>query len=337
MKKRSIYILLAMLFAVAHSYAQNEQRGYVRTLGRPNQPGTPLANVTIRVQGLFNAVMTSEQGEFSISAPGKNDGDALVLQSIRKTGYELKDKSLLGRELVFSSSVPIEIIMVDLKQLAADKQRIEDNAYRVAEDNYQKKLKELETQMKENRVTTEQYRKEIRALQNNYEKYLSLIGDMAERYARTDYDEMDSIDREINFSIESGNLERADSLIHTVFNPETVLERNRAAKEEVRKRIEFAQKVIDKATADKEAIRRDSEYAERVSVLSEKLADEYIAQEDWHKAIESLATALEIKQLLYGDDDERVKSIVSKISELKQKATEQNSQAVEAATENTIP
>ncbi len=319
MNKTAIFTLLALLFAASYCPAQHEQRGYVRTLGRPNAPGKPLPNVTIRVQGLFNAVITSEKGEFGITVPGKKDGDALMLQSIRKNGYELKDKSLVGRELVFSSHVPIEIIMVDLEQLEVDKQRIEDNAYRVAEENYRKKLQELEQQMKEKAVTAEQYRKEIRRLQGNYEKYISLIGDMAERYARTDYNEMDSIDREINICIENGDLERADSLIHTVFNPETVLERNRAAKEEIRKRIEFAQKVIDKANADKEAFRRDEEYAERVSLLSEKLAKEYIAQEEWQKAIESLGTALEIKRFLHGEDDEKVKEIINTITDLKKK------------------
>lgn len=313
--KRTIAFTLLLSLACACCLAQNEQRGYVRTIGRPGMPGKALANVAIRVQGMYNAVITSADGSFAISIPGKSDGDALVLQSIRKNGYELKDKGLAGRELVFSSQVPLEIIMVDLKQLEADKQRIEDNAYRVAEKNYQKRLDELEQQMKANEVTTEQYRREISALQNNYEKYISLIGDMAERYARADYDEMDTTDQEINMCIESGDLERADSLIHTVFNPETVLERNRAAKEEIRKRIEFAQKVIDKANADKAAFERDAEYAGRISLLSEKLADEYIAIGNLEKAVECLKTSLEINRLLFEPDDKRVKEVQRKIEE----------------------
>ena len=315
MKRIATFTLLA-LFAWTQCNAQHEQHGFVRTLSRPNAPGVPVPNVTIRVKGLFNAVITNEKGEFGISAPDKKDGDALVLQSIRKNGYELHDKSLVGRELVFSSHVPIEIIMVDLKKLEADKQRIEDNAYRVAEENYRKRLKELEEQMEEEHVTAEEYKKEIRRLQSNYEKYIALIGDMAERYARTDYNELDSIDQEINICIENGDLERADSLIHTVFNPETVLQRNRAAKEEIQKRIDFAQKVIDKANADKAAFRRDEEYAKRVSALSENLAKEYMAQEMWDKAAESIGTSLEIKQILYGNDSEQVKKLLNTISEI---------------------
>ena len=90
MKRTILFTLLALLLAALPCRAQHEQRGLVRTIGRPNSPGTPIANVTIRVQGLFNAVMTSKDGVFSISAPDKSDGDALILQSIRKNGYELK-------------------------------------------------------------------------------------------------------------------------------------------------------------------------------------------------------------------------------------------------------
>lgn len=318
MNRKGFFILSTLLVVTLYCAAQNEQRGLVRTIGRPGSPGKPISNVVIRVQGVLNAVMTDGNGEFYIRIPGKKDGDALVLQSIRKNGYELSDKSLTGRELVFSSHIPIEITMVDLEQLEADKQRIEDKAYSVAEENYRKKLKELEEQMKENRVTAEQYRKEIYLLQNNYEKYLSLIGDMAERYARADYNEMDSTDREINICIENGDLERADSLIHTVFDPATVLERNRAAKEEIRKRIEFAQKVIDKANEDKEAIRKDIEYAKRVATLSEKLAEEYIMQGNKPKATECLNTALEIRKFLHGEEDASVKEIIRKLSEIEE-------------------
>ena len=45
------------------------------------------------------------------------------------------------------------------------------------------------------------------------EAYQALIGDMADRYARTDYDQLDSIDYKINVCIENGELEKADSLI----------------------------------------------------------------------------------------------------------------------------
>lgn len=314
--KRALFFFLIQLIYVSLVYGQTQQ-GFVKTIGRPNKPGVALSGVTIRMRGAINAVLSSQTGEFHLSVPSKKDGDAIVLQSIQKNGYELKDKELLGRQLVFSSRVPLEILMVDQKQLAADKKRIEDNAYRVAESNYQKKLKEIETQKKNNEITVEYYQNELQMLQEKYEKYLSLIGDMADRYARTDYDQLDSVDREINLCIENGELDKADSLIHTVFDSMTVLERNRAAKEEIRQRIAFAQAIIDKANADKEAIMRDIEYAKRVVTLCDNLADEYIIQGDSSKALVCFEKSLEIKTTLYGELSKEVQKTNQQIKALK--------------------
>lgn len=315
MNRKVILIILYYLFSSIQIIAQTQQ-GFVKTIGRPGKPGVPLENVTIQMVGMVNATTSSTTGEFKLSAYNKKDGDAIKLLRVQKNGYELKDKDIIGRSLVFSTHVPIYIAMVDSRQLEADKKRIEDNARHVAENNYQKKLKEIEKENKKHKLSAEKYRKELDNLQEKYEKYLSLIGDMADRYARTDYDNLDSIDVEINICIENGELEKADSLIHTVFDPETVLERNRAAKKEIEERIKFAQAVIEKATADKEAILKDMEYALQIANLSENLAKEYIASQEREKAIECLKMSSDLKTIIYGEEHEEVKSLIRQIEKL---------------------
>ena len=310
-------LILLSLFSVMLLSAQTQQ-GYVKTIGRPGKPGVPLQNVTIQMAGMVNAVNSSSTGVFYLLTHNKKDGDVIRLIRVQKNGYELKEKDLIGRPLAFSSQVPIYITMVDVKQLIADKKRIEDNARRVAEKNYQTKLAALQQQNKERKLSAEKYRQELENLQGSYEKYLSLIGNMADRYARTDYDQLDSIDAEINICIENGELEKADSLIHTVFDPETVLERNRAAKEEIRQRIEFAQSVIDKAMADKNAILQDFDYALRIAELSERLANEYIISKKKEKAIQCLKASLDLKTIILGRENEYIKYLNHKIKELKQ-------------------
>lgn len=292
------------------------QPGYVKTQGRPNKPGVPLANVTIRMKGLMNAVISGADGKFSVLFPGKKNGDAIFLASIIKTGYELIDSDMKGRPLVFNTNVPIEIVMVSSAELEANRKRISENAYRKAEENFQRKLKQLEQQKAESEITLEKYRQEYQELIDRYEKYKDLIAGMADRYARTDYDHLDSIDREINICIEEGELEKADSLIHTVFDPETVLERNRAAKEEVQAKMRLAQEIIDKANADKEALRRDSDYAKRVMVLCDNLAAEYLLQNEPDKARDCLMQSLSIRQFLYGEESEEVKIVQQKLKNL---------------------
>lgn len=315
--KKLFFLIMCVLYTINMNAQTPTQKGYVKTIGRPNKPGVMLGGVMIRLRGEMNAVVTRETGEFHLPMARKKEGDAIVLVSVQKSGYELKDRGLIGRSQVFSTKVPLEILMVDLKQLEADKRRIEANAYHVAETNYKKKVKVLEQQRDEGAITAETYRTELSDLQQKYENYMSLIGDMADRYARTDYDQLDSLDREINLCIEEGELDKADSLIHTVFDPETVLERNRAAKEEIRLRIEFAQSVIDKANADKAAILRDLEYAKRVILLSENLIQEYLAQGEKEKALDCLEKVLGIQKIIYGEDSESVRQTQQQIEELK--------------------
>ena len=315
MMKRLLVLAIVLLMAT-WGFAQT-QMGYVITIGRPNKPGVFLSNVLIQAKGMVNPAISDSTGEFNISIPDKKDGDPIVLLRIKKNGYELKDKEIIGRQMVCSSRVPLYIAMVDSRQLESDKRRIEENAYRTAEKNYQSKLDALEQQLESQAITIEKYREELNGLEEKYEKYLSLISDMADRYARTDYDQLYSIDYQINLCIENGELDKADSLIHTVFDPETVLERNQAAKKEIMERIAFAQQVIDKANADKAAILQDIEYAKRVAVICDNLAEEYLLIDDQKKAVECLEKSLEIKKILYGADHEDVMRTAARIKEIK--------------------
>lgn len=310
-------LLLVSLFQLSLWSLAQTQQGYVKTIGRPEQPGVMLENVLVQAKGMFNATTSNETGEFNITVPGKKDGDPIVFLRVQKKGYVLKDKDLIGRSNVCSSRVPIIIQMVDSAQLQADKQRIEKNAQRVAEENYQKKLAVLQQQKDSSELTAEQFRQELLKLEDQYEKYLSLIGDMADRYARTDYDNLDSIDREINICIENGDLDRADSLIHTVFDPETVLERNRAAKKEIQDRIDLAQSIIDQANVEREAILHDIEYAKRVAILCEDLAKEYISTGKQEAALKCLEKAFTIKRIIYGESSNETQETQNIIDEIK--------------------
>lgn len=296
MKTRILSIISVIMLALPLS--AQVQQGYVKTLGRPGVPGKPLQGVTVRVRGVMNAIVSDANGSFKIQATGKKDGDAIIINSVRKNGYELKDKGIVGRSLVFSSRVPIQLVMVSSAQLAADKKRIEDKAYKVAETNYKKKLAALDKQKKQNELSAKDYDAQLQELEARYENYMALVGDMAERYALTDYDELDSIDAQINTCIENGELDKADSLIHTVFDPTTVLQRNREAKAEVAERMRIAQEAIDKALADKEQLQQNIEYAKKLAENCESLAEEYRRQGMEEKAQENLKHAQELRQLI---------------------------------------
>lgn len=235
------------------------QNGYVKTLGRPDKKGEPLSAVSVRVKGEHNPVLSKEDGTLTLLLTGKKNGDAYALQEVQKKGYELNETGVIGRQYAYSDKVPLTIVMVSSAQLQADKQRIENNAYKVAEKNYKAKLDLLERKKEENAISEKQYRKELLDLQDKFEKYQLLIDGLAGHYAHVDYDDLDDKEREVNICIENGELERADSLIKTMFDPIDVLKRNKEALAQLNRQISEANSIIDKANEDMAAVLKQQE------------------------------------------------------------------------------
>ena len=218
------------------------QQGYVKTLGRPNQKGVALSGVTIRVKGGHNAVLSNQQGVFSMPMPHKKNGDTYQLQQVQKQGYELNEQDVIGRPYAFSDKIPLTITMVNSHQLQADKQRIENKAYEVAEKTYKSRLNALEEQRETNSITIENYREQLQQLQNHFDKYQSLIDDLADHYAHVDFDYLDEAERKVNVCIENGELERADSLLQQLGVYKRV--------EEINRRLQSGEKLMEEANQD---------------------------------------------------------------------------------------
>jgi len=293
MAKRSmikIWICLTLTAMALATTAQNQQ-GLVKTIGKPGRKGVPLSGVTVQVKGGHNAVLSNNRGKFSIPMAGKKNGDAYSLLRVQKNGYELNEKDIIGRKYAFSSSVPMTIVMVSTAQLQADKQRIEDNAYKTAERNYSTKISKLEKQLNDNAISAEQYRTALLELQDKFEKYQSLIDELAEHYAHTDYDVLNEKERQVNILIENGELEKADSLISTMFDPIDVLQRNKAALERIDKSIAEAQGAISQANADLAAVikqqEKDAEYLYQLYTIA-------LGQFDNERAFHYLQTRAEL-------------------------------------------
>ena len=250
---------LLIIIATAGTLMAQTQQGLVRTLGRADHAGEPLGGVTIRVRGAHNAVLSRQDGSVALPASGLANGDAYSLQQVRKEGYELNDASIIGRRLAFSDRVPLTIVMVSSAQLQADKQRIENKAYQTAERTYKERLAQLESALADASISAEQYREQLSTLQDNLERYQGLIDGLADHYAHTDYDLLDDTEKEIVLCIENGDLHRADSLIHTLFNPDGILQRSLSALDEANSRIAQAQGILTQAENDLAAVLRQQE------------------------------------------------------------------------------
>lgn len=212
-KMKKVLWMMACLCLTTGASAQM-QSGIVRTLERPGKPSEYLAGVSIDVLEYPNVIVSKKGGKFSFSIPGKRQGESFTVTRVQKKGYSLVDKQLKGRRFAYSSSVPLEIVMVSDTQLENDKKRIEDKAYDKAKKNYDQKVVALEKQLKQKTISEQEYRAKYEELNSNYNNYIQLIDQMAERYATTDYSGMDEMSQEIQACIENADLEQADELIN---------------------------------------------------------------------------------------------------------------------------
>lgn len=206
-------------------YAQTQQ-GYVKTLGRPNKPGVALSGVTIRIRGAHNEVLSKKDGTFSFQLTGKKPGDAYQFQRIQKQGYELKESGTIGKIYAYSTVVPVVIVMKSVKESQEERQRITEAIEKKVAENYQSQLAGLEQQKSSGKVKLEDYRKRIQELNNSFENIEGIIDGLAEHYAFTDYDYLTDQEREINHCIENGELEKAEALLKSFFDPIEALKSN---------------------------------------------------------------------------------------------------------------
>ena len=256
-------IIVTLLMLLSLPTVAQVQKGYVKSLGRPGVKGAALQGVSIRVRGVHNAVVSAQTGTFSIAMTGKKAGDAYALQSVKKAGYELIEAGMIGRNYAFSPSVTMQIVMVNSSQLQADKQRIENNAYKAAEKNYKAKMTALEKQLNAKKITAANYEKQVNDLQKQFEKYESLIEQMAEHYAKTDYDALDEKNKQINQLIENGELERAEEIINSMFDPTEALKKAKEDKQRIDKQLADANALMEEAERQRqEVLKRQAKDAE---------------------------------------------------------------------------
>lgn len=206
-------VLVGMLILQWVSASAITQQGFVRTITRPNRPAERLQGVLIRVKGGHNTILSTETGDFAILLQELRNGDPYALSAVMKGGYQLAEQEIIGRQQAGSERVPLEVTMVSLSQLQEEKNAIAAKARAGVEKYYIERIQAIEQELSTQKLTTEQYERQIAALDDKLMQSEQQIEQMADRYARTDYALLDSVAGAIQQAIEQGDLDEAEQLI----------------------------------------------------------------------------------------------------------------------------
>ncbi len=266
----AIFILLATYSSIVFA---DVQPGYVRTIKRPGKKAEYLDNVRISVKGINGSFKSKGKGEFELELRPLNlkVGNQFALSSVYKSGYELYDNNLTR---VYSPGAPIEIVLKNIAQEAADQQKFADNMYKGAISQRDKKIKELDKQLEEGKISQEKYREQLQQYNDVFDKYQADINTIAKRYAGLDYENIDPVTEAINVAFSNGDFVLADSLLNSLGSIDTEINANIAARSDIDAKIDFGNAIVEEGNNERMQNLQDAErlaelaYAKHLSFLN---------------------------------------------------------------------
>lgn len=210
--KRFLFCCLVSM-VVLLGYAQI-QRGYVKTRGRLDAKGhviegKRLTGVIISIKGL-SPVGSGEKGAFSFNVLSKT----YSLTNVQSNGYQLCDYDLIGRSLLYSPEELI-VVMDTPEQVAEDRLQAEKRIRQQLERQLEESRRKIEKLRIEQIITEEQYQKQLQELFSAQSANERHIQEIALRYATTDFDQLNELQRKVEAYIQNGDFYRADSLLNT--------------------------------------------------------------------------------------------------------------------------
>lgn len=212
MRRTGVFLLL-MMFCV--SINAQTQQGIVKTRGRMVNgqlvPGTRLSGATITLN-FGNPLVSGNQGIFTFVVPATK---SFSLVNATKQGYTLADPEYTRRLFSYSSKSPFYVVLEDENQRQADIKEATDKVRKTLKRELRKREDDLDELIEKNAITQSKYDSLRIVLEHYRQNSEDLVKEIAERYASTDYDQLDEFNRKVQMYIDNGDLQKADSMLNT--------------------------------------------------------------------------------------------------------------------------
>ena len=202
-----LFLLLCLLQAELPVCAQVRQAGKV-TL--QNSGRKPLSGVQVKAMGAVPA-SSDVQGNFSLHFNKARPGQMLLLDEVYKEGYELVNEQALKRWTV-SSSRTLPIVMCPKGTLASAQEKYYEIGKSHNMARYAEACHKLEEQLKQNRLSVEQYNARLNEISEAYQKTMAQLEDYAYAMACYNRDDLDRMSVRALALVEQGKVDEALSL-----------------------------------------------------------------------------------------------------------------------------
>lgn len=184
--------------------AQVRQTGQVTLQNSGKQP---LAGVQVRAMGAVPA-SSDVEGNFNLHFNKARPGQLLLLDEVYKEGYELVNEQAL-KQWTVSAARPLPIVMCPKGQLAAAQEKYYEIGKQHNMERYAQACRQLEEQLKQNRISTEAYNAELDKLSATYLRTMEQLEAYAYAMACYNRDDLNQTSVNALALVEAGQVDEA--------------------------------------------------------------------------------------------------------------------------------
>ena len=183
------------------------QAGLVREI---NSNKRPLAGVQIVFMDAKSEVSDNE-GQFQLAFQNKEAGDLIFSEKIYKAGYELvNEKDLELLKISSSPNLGVNIILAKEGTVNAAKKEYYNVSDAALRANFEKEKTKLLNQLRSAKRTQKEYVSDLKELQAQFDHQKSRLDALAEKFARINFDDVESLYRDALKLFKEGKIEAAE-------------------------------------------------------------------------------------------------------------------------------
>ena len=185
--------MLAALFAVSLSaVGQTLTQQGITYRYNGAKPHTPVGNVYIKVGQAVNAVKSdSLTGKFALTLSGVRMGMRIGRPVVVKKGMMVFNQQAVDEWSVRTE--PLRVVLCDAEYFERQKNTLINYGKRIAREKCDKKISQLEQQLKDNRLREEEYIVKLDSVQRQLEAAQQQMDGCADVLARIDLSEVDTL------------------------------------------------------------------------------------------------------------------------------------------------
>jgi tetratricopeptide (TPR) repeat protein len=141
---------------------------------------------------------------------GKKVGDLIFCEEIKKQGYEIVNKRELETlKISQTRALSFDIILAKIGVIAAAKREYYDVSDKALRASYNRVKNALREQVTQSQISQMDYIEQMKQLQERYDRQRASLDELAEKFARVNFDDVSDLYREALQLFKDGQIEEA--------------------------------------------------------------------------------------------------------------------------------